>query len=78
MPNTRIRDQWEPLVKQIIADLGPRAGPTPILRELKDRVEQLRRGGSKSLLTIPAPDNTAHKGRIDARRAARVFPLSLT
>jgi hypothetical protein len=54
MPNTRIRDKWEPLVKQIIADLGPRAGPTPILRQLKDRVENLRRGGAQVSTDYPS------------------------
>ena len=47
MPNTRIRDEWEPMVMEIIADLGPRTGPTPILRELKDRVERLRKSGEQ-------------------------------
>ena len=45
MPNTRIRDKWDQLVKQVMADLGPRAGPTPIRRELVDRTEGLRRRG---------------------------------
>jgi hypothetical protein len=55
MPNIRIRDKWEPMVKQIIADLGPRAGPTPILRELKERVERLRRSGAQVSTDYPSP-----------------------
>jgi hypothetical protein len=54
MPNIRIRDEWEPMVKEIIADLGPRTGPTPILRELKDRVERLRKSGEQFPTDYPS------------------------
>jgi hypothetical protein len=54
MPNTKIRDEWEPLVKQIIADLGPRAGPTPILQELQARVRRLRASGAKVPARLPS------------------------
>ena len=38
MPNTRIRDQWEPSVKSIVAD-NPKWGPRRILGELRNRAE---------------------------------------
>jgi hypothetical protein len=38
MPNTRIRDQWEPLVKSIVAD-NQKWGPRRVLGELRNRAE---------------------------------------
>ena len=55
MPNTRIRDQWEPMVKQVLADLGPRVGPTPVLRELIVRAGELRRHGTTVSSDYPSP-----------------------
>jgi hypothetical protein len=54
MPNVRIRDEWEPLVKQIIADLGPRTGPVRILGELKTRVKRLKASDAKVPSRLPS------------------------
>jgi len=40
MPNTRIRDQWEPPVKRIVAD-NPKWGPRRILGELRNQAKTL-------------------------------------
>ena len=55
MPNIRIRDKWEPMVKQIMADLGPRAGPTLVHRELLSRVEAMKKRGEQVSDDYPSP-----------------------
>jgi hypothetical protein len=54
MPNTRIRDAWEPMVKQIIADMGPRTGPTRIRKRLIQWADEMRKRGDHVSTDYPS------------------------
>jgi hypothetical protein len=55
MANTRIRDMWEPMVKQAIADMGLRTGPVSIRNKLIMLANDMRKRGESVPADYPSP-----------------------